>query len=90
MNLDPRTWKSEHFAALCIGVALGAAVGLWVGVSRVDYYARTYYWKIGCGAGYYQDCTYLHVGYWLTILLWPLAGAVAAGALIYIRQLLRE
>ena len=84
--LDPRTWKREHRIAALSAVALGALIGMAVGVQS----APTHYWPrdilwLSLPGGHDLD-----LGYSLRLAAWTLFGATIGGAVVYIRQLLRS
>jgi hypothetical protein len=100
---DLRAWKPEHRRALVLAMGLGALIGGLYGLHGIDERPSIWEWySFGCdkllwrpwlqGAilGFYVSGTCLSVRtYWVAVVGWSAFAAMAAGALVYIRQLLR-
>jgi hypothetical protein len=98
---DLRTWKPEHQRALILAMGLGALIGGLYGLHGIgDDPDRWEWYSFGCydhwsrrGAvlGVYLSgsCLSLSSTYWFAVVGWSAFAATAAGALVYIRQLLR-
>lgn len=75
--MNPANWKREHQVALCIAIALGAALG-----------GLTLY--LATGAGSPTLDVWLWRRSWPELILWPAMGAIIAGGIVYVHQLLRR
>lgn len=88
--MNPLHWKREHQIALVMAIALGAAVGWFIGLREVSPYGHEY-WTLWCqapSAFYGSDCTFIEPGYWLLVVVWAAAGSTFSATIIVIRQLL--
>jgi hypothetical protein len=90
--MNPLTWKREHQLAFLLAIALGALLGLLVGINEVSGPHSFRWGALWCertARGANANCTYLLTGYGLLVFTWVITGALVAATMIYIRQLLR-
>ena len=81
--MNPLHWKREHQWALGLAVALGAFVVALIAYRTINVgMCRSYLYGLNLA------CVFRY--WWGTILFWPFAGALIGGAVVYIRQLLRQ
>jgi hypothetical protein len=86
-RMNPLLWKREHQLALLCAAVLGLIFGCLIGIWRSDPFSHwaIEYVKANGGLGWIVIPHSV-----LFVPLWSIFGAVAAAALVYIRQLLRD
>jgi len=75
--MNPANWKREHQVALCVAVVLGAALGaltLYLATNTSGSPIDLWLWRRS----------------WTELALWPVMGAIIAGGIVYVHQLLRS
>jgi hypothetical protein len=96
--MNPLEWKREHKLALAVALFLGAFVGVLAAMREVEPYGHVWAYShfvadaVGLISPHAAGWAYNRIRfdyYWVIIALWGLVGAAVAGALVYIRQLLR-
>jgi ABC-type dipeptide/oligopeptide/nickel transport system permease component len=89
-TFNPFCWKREHQIALVIALFLGDVLGMLIATHFVDSFERVWdiTYLVYLRKPAFFSAVYFHY-YWMIIALWGLFGAAIAGALVYIRQLLR-
>lgn len=87
-QFDPRIWRREHQAALCVAGGLGFLAGSLLGLLVADPYTRFRAVALICDVQGY-GCSYLLNGYWLRVLAFSATGTILGAGIVYIRQLLR-
>lgn len=82
--MNPLYWKREHQWALGVAIALGIFVGAVIAYRGVAPHLLMYTSGRGFSWGYFLSEK------WRTLVGWPLFGAIVAGGVVYVRQLLRS